>query len=218
MKYLVDSANTKNIQMWCEAYPSIFEGATTNPGLLKQEGLSPRDAPQILPTISSIEGVKKIFFQVRSREEYIDIRRQIEDKYYLHAKNIEIVFKIPAIKENISFIYEPIHFNDNITHYSKCTTMVYNIAQAQLAFDAGIEYTIALVNKNPDDQFVERITKVRDNGGYSTKIIGASIHNKDEVFKCIENGFDYVTAKSSVFNEVFEFEELEVEWNKSYNE
>ncbi len=169
MKYLIDSANSKEID---EAIKLGFAGITANPTMYKNENITLEDFIKKNNSKTKIITAEVIG---DTKEELIDqinniisISNNIIIKLNFGKKELEIGQYLRS--KNISFSY----------------TLIFNIQQALLSFQAGADYIFFFIGRNEEEgidpnKVLYDIKKIRDEKKYKTKIIGASIRNTKQL-------------------------------------
>ena len=173
MELLLDTANLAAIKKYNDYYYIV--GVTTNPSILSKE--------------------KQLHIQVTGRtcEEMLKEAETIVSRF---GKDIYI--KVPVIEEGVKAM-KLLH-NDG---YKLTATAVLTPQQAFLAGSVGADYVAPYVNRmanlniNPYET-ITRIRKIFDNQGISTKILGASFKNTQQVMRTYEAGAEAVTVAADL--------------------
>ena len=115
----------------------------------------------------------------------------------------DIYIKVPVIEEGVKAM-KLLH-NDG---YKLTATAVLTVQQAFLAGSVGADYVAPYVNRmanlniNPYDT-VARIRKIFDNQKITTKILGASFKNTQQVMGTYEAGAEAVTVSADLLTAMF---------------
>ena len=191
MIFFIDSADLNEIRELNDL--GIINGVTTNPSLMAKEGIG--GANSILEHYQEICNIVKgdVSAEVISTE-YKDI---IEEGHKLSEVDKKIVVKIPMIKNGLKALH---YFSKNRIK-TNCT-LVFSASQALLAAKAGATYVSPFMARLDDwdkktcssFEMLSDIKTIYQNYNYNTKILGASIRNKDYIIKCAKLGADVITA------------------------
>lgn len=187
MELLLDTANLEAIRKYCDYYNII--GVTTNPSILSRE-----KGPffEICARIREIIGQEKqLHVQVtgRSCEEMLKEAEAVTKRL---GKDVYI--KVPVIEEGVKAMKLMKARGLRVT-----ATAVVSVQQAFLAGSVGADYVAPYVNRmenlNIDPyEAVARIREIFDNQGITTKILGASFKNTQQVMRIYEMGAEAVTV------------------------
>ena len=196
MRFFIDTANLDNIK---EAQSlGILNGVTTNPSLMAKEGIKGKD--NILEHYKTICEI--VDGDVSAEVISTDFEGMIGEGQELALLNPQIVVKIPMIEEGIKAIR---YFSDKGIK-TNCT-LVFSLGQALLAAQAGSTYISPFIGRLDDNgqdgiQIVKSIVDMFENQNYQTKILAASIRNKNHIEECAKIGAHAVTAPLSVLKEL----------------
>jgi transaldolase len=159
------------------------KGITTNPTLLAQSPLDPRETLQALAKLSPGE----LYYQLTSNsyEEMV-----AEGRFARDLIGPQTVLKIPAT---------PTGFRALATLSPEITcsvTAIYHPAQAVIASEAGARYAIAYVNRatrllGDGVALVNQMAQVLTHS--PTEILAASLKSADEAFQALVAGADHLT-------------------------
>ncbi len=195
MKYIIDSANSKEID---EAIKLGFVGITANPTMYKNESIN-------LDTYLNQNKEKSKFLTAEvigdTKEELIQqvdnimsISKDIVIKLNFGKNELELSQYLK--EKNISFAY----------------TLIFNIQQALLAYQAGADYIFFFIGRNEEEginpnNYLSDIKNIRDEKNYKTKIIGASIRNLKQLNECSVY-CDYAAIRLNTLDEVFNHKQV----------
>jgi transaldolase len=194
MKLFIDTANIDEIREMA-AY-GVVSGVTTNPSLIAKEGRKLDDV--IKEIVSLVNG--PISAEV-AEGKCEDMVRQARE---LAKINKNIVIKLPmtwdGIKACKTLTDAGIHTN---------VTLCFSVSQALLAMEAGATYLSPFMGRLDDagfesEELIQDIVTVRDNYGYDTKIISASIRNLHHLEVAALAGSDIATIPYAVFKKMIE--------------
>lgn len=195
MEILLDTAKLEDIKKYNDYYNIV--GVTTNPSILcKEKNPFYELYEQILDVIGE---EKQLHIQVTGRtcEEMI---KEAETICKHFGKGIYV--KVPVIEEGVKAM-KLLH-NDG---YKLTATAVLTPQQAFLAGSVGADYVAPYVNRmanlniNPYDT-VSRIRKTFDNQGITTKILGASFKNTQQIMKTYEAGAEAATVAAEFLTQM----------------
>lgn len=196
MKFFIDTANLEQIK---EAQDlGILDGVTTNPSLMAKEGISGSE--------NIINHYKKICEivdgDVSAEVISTDFEGMIQEGQELASLNPRIVIKIPMIEEGIKAIR---YFSDKGIK-TNCT-LVFSLGQALIAAQAGATYVSPFIGRLDDNgqdgiQIVKSIVDMFEKQNYQTKVLAASIRNKNHIEECAKIGAHVITAPLSAIKEL----------------
>ena len=196
MRFFIDTANLDNIK---EAQSlGILNGVTTNPSLMAKEGIKGKD--NILEHYKTICEI--VDGDVSAEVISTDFEGMIREGQELAILNPQIVVKIPMIKEGIKAIR---YFSDKGIK-TNCT-LVFSLGQALIAAQAGATYVSPFIGRLDDNgqdgiQIVKSIVDMFEKQNYQTKVLAASIRNKNHIEECAKIGAHVVTAPLSAIKEL----------------
>ncbi len=194
MKLFIDTANIADIREM--ASYGIVAGVTTNPSLIAKEGRKLEDV--IKEIVSLVNG------PISAEVAEGDAESMIAQALPLAAMNPNIVIKLPMTWEGIkackALTLKGIHTN---------VTLVFSVAQALLAFEAGATYVSPFMGRLDDagmdsERLINDIVMARDNYGYKTQIISASIRSLHHIEVAALAGSDIATIPYAVFKKMIE--------------
>ena len=196
MRFFIDTANLDNIK---EAQSlGILNGVTTNPSLMAKEGIKGKD--NILEHYKTICEI--VDGDVSAEVISTDFEGMIQEGQELALLNSQIVVKIPMIEEGIKAIR---YFSDKGIK-TNCT-LVFSLGQALIAAQAGATYVSPFIGRLDDNgqdgiQIVKSIVDMFEKQNYQTKVLAASIRNKNHIEECAKIGAHVVTAPLSAIKEL----------------
>lgn len=191
MKIFLDTADVSMIK---PAYDTgLLNGVTTNPTLILKSGRQLNEViAEISSTFSELESISAEV--VADTEEEMLSQAQ---KYYNIAPHITI--KLPCTVEGLKACKKlsSVGVKTNVT-------LVFSIAQAILASNAGATYISPFVGRWMDNsvdgiELIRNIRKVFDQSFIDTQILAASIRDVRQVEQCAVYGADVVTIPPIVF-------------------
>lgn len=194
MKLFIDTANIEEIREM--ASYGIVSGVTTNPSLIAREGRKLEDV--IHEIVSLVDGPISAEVAEGKAE---DMVAQGEVLAKIH-KNI--VIKLPMTWEGIKacrkLVGEGIHTN---------VTLVFSLEQALLAMEAKATYVSPFMGRLDDagmdsEGFIRDIAKLKENYGYKTEIIAASVRSLHHLEVAALAGSDIATIPYKVFKKMVE--------------
>jgi transaldolase len=194
MKLFIDTANIADIRE-IAAY-GVVAGVTTNPSLIAKEGRKLEDV--IHEIVSLVNGPISAEVAEGTAES------MVEQALPLAAINPNIVIKLPMTWEGIkackTLTSKGIHTN---------VTLCFSVSQALLAMEAGATYISPFMGRLDDagmdsERLINDIVTVRDNYGYKTEIISASIRNLHHIEVAALAGSDIATIPANVFRKMIE--------------
>ena len=191
MKYLLDTADKNEINTW----KNIIVGVTTNPKLVKTSNANIRELA------SQFEDLK-FFYQIRS-----------EDEILAGPEKYDIVYKIPMIYPDGYNLLKKLY----TLGYRICATMVYDLNQLNFAAECGADYSIILVAKNDNQNFLEEAVEFKRKNELKIKLIAASFRTKNDILRAIKSGVDYATIPPKIMKLVFHNLQTVEEYGTTYS-
>jgi transaldolase len=194
MKLFIDTANIADIRDI--ASYGVVAGVTTNPSLIAKEGRKLEDV--IEEIVSLVNG------PISAEVAEGDAASMIAQALPLAAINKNIVIKLPMTWEGIkackALTAKGIHTN---------VTLCFSVSQALLAMEAGATYISPFMGRLDDagmdsERLIQDIVVARDNYGYQTQIISASIRNLHHIEVAALAGSDIATIPANVFRKMIE--------------
>lgn len=189
MELFIDTANISEIEdasNW-----GFIKGVTTNPALIAKEGLTQKEVITKITTL--VDG--PISAEVTAND-YEGMMAQAEELYNIDPKHI--VIKLPmtmaGLKACKSLTDRGIPTN---------VTLCFSASQALLAMEANATYVSPFLGRLDDNgwdsiKLIRDIVKMKENYGYKTKIISASIRSVSHVEECALAGADIATVPYKV--------------------
>ena len=187
MELLLDTANLEAIRKYCDYYNII--GVTTNPSILS------REKGPFFETCARIREIigqeKQLHVQVTGRSCEAMLK---EAEVITKRLGKDVYIKVPVMEEGVKAMKLMKARGLRVT-----ATAVVSVQQAFLAGSVGADYVAPYVNRmenlNIDPyEAVARIREIFDNQGITTKILGASFKNTQQVMRIYEMGADAVTV------------------------
>lgn len=191
MRFFIDTANLNDIR---EAQSlGILDGVTTNPSLMAREGIKGKN--NILQHYKTICQI--VDGDVSAEVISTDFEGMVKEGQELALLDPQIVVKIPMIENGVKAIR---YFSDKGIK-TNCT-LVFSVGQALIAAQAGATYVSPFIGRLDDNgedgiQIVSNIVNMFERQNYSTKVLAASIRNKQHIEECAKIGTHVVTAPLS---------------------
>ena len=195
MRFFIDTANIEEIKdaFLDEEMPFFGNkflklslcGVTTNPSLIAKEG---RDFIEVVKEISTI-----VDGPISAEVISLDHKGMVEEADKLSKIHKNIVIKLPMTLEGLSAVrvlsQEGIKTN---------VTLVFSVHQGVLAAKAGATYISPFVGRLDDIgldgmDLINDLILAKENYGFETEIIAASIRTKEHILQCILSGVDIAT-------------------------
>lgn len=194
MKLFIDTANIVDIKDANEM--GVICGVTTNPSLIAKEG---RDFNEVIKEITSIvDG--PISGEVKATT--IDATTMIKEGREIAGIHKNMVVKIPMTKEGLKatkvLSKEGIKVN---------ITLIFSVAQALLATQAGATYVSPFVGRLDDISstgvtLIKDITEIFKAHAIQSEIIVASVRNPIHVIDCAKAGAHIATVPYEVISQM----------------
>ena len=211
MKLFLDTANRELIKNWLEM--GVIDGVTTNPSLLSKEGSDVKTV--LLEICNMVEG--DVSIEVVEKDPELVYKQALEISKL--AKNV--VVKIPFAKEYLSVISRLVKEGVKIN-----VTLIFSVVQALLVAKLGVRYVSPFIGRL-DDIDIDGMTLISDlvimkeNYGFKTEILAASIRNVMHLQKSLIIGADIATIPPTLLDKVFKhpltlqgIEKFDKDWNK----
>ena len=183
MRFFLDTANIDEIKAVNDM--GVIDGVTTNPSLVSKEN---KTMSEVIPEICEIvDG--PISAEVMS----LDTEGMIKEARELAKISPNIVVKIPMTLDGLSAVrvlsQEGIKTN---------VTLIFSVHQGVLAAKAGATYISPFVGRLDDIgldgmDLINDLIIAKQNYGFKTEIIAASIRTKEHILQCILSGVDIAT-------------------------
>ena len=218
MELLLDTANLEAIKKYCDYYSII--GVTTNPTILSREKGPFFETYEAIRKMIGTE--KQLHVQVTARN-CEDMLKEAETITSRLGKDVYI--KVPVIEEGVKAMKLLKENGHNVT-----ATAVVSVQQAFLAGSVGADYVAPYVNRmanlNIDPyETVARIRNLFDYQNITTKILGASFKNTQQVMMTYESGAEAVTVAPDLLttmcsNAVTDLwvENFDKDWHRLYGD
>lgn len=215
MKIFLDTANIDEIKKACET--GLVDGVTTNPSLLSQENEEPLEC--VKKIIDIVKGPVSVEVTAVSKREMIAQGRSLAEI------SQHVVVKIPVTEDGIAATRELAGEGIKVN-----VTLIFSPSQALLAMKAGAAYISPFIGRLDDISFegirlIEQIIKIKENYGFPSQIIAASIRHPVHFFEAAELGVDVVTIPPKVFWQLFKHPLTEQglkkfleDWNSKFKE
>lgn len=202
MKIFIDTAITEEIKKASEL--GIISGVTTNPSLLKKSGRSLNDVIQEILTL--VKGPVSA-----------EVKEDNAENMYKQAKEIvEMTNNCPYITIKLPMTQEGIKVCKKLSDEGIKTnvTLIFSVSQAVLAMEAGATFISPFMGRMDDFykndeagfELIKKIKQVKDEYGYKSEIIAASIRNINHVEQASLAGSDIATIPYKVIEEMFNHE------------
>ena len=192
MKFFLDTANLDEIRQAIEM--GLIDGVTTNPTLVAREGKEFRPLVEeicnIVPGPVSLETVS------------LDAAGMLEEARDLMTIGENVVVKVPMTTEGLKAVracsQEGIRTN---------VTLVFSALQALLASKAGASFISPFVGRIDDTgatgmDVIADIMEIKDNYGFESEIIVASVRHPGHVLESALLGADIATIPFKVIGQL----------------
>lgn len=193
MKIFLDTADIKEIERANKT--RLIRGITTNPSHIAKTGKSfesvVRKICEIIPDHVSAEAVA-----------------ESTDKLVVEAERIasiapQIVVKIPMTREGLIAVKQLSEkgIRTNVT-------MVFSASQAFLAMSAGASFVSIVLSRlekvgTETDRFIEDTMQIKNNYGFQSEILAASIKTQPTLMNCLRKGVDISTIPTELFDQLY---------------
>ena len=193
MKFFIDTADIEEIRKANEL--KILDGITTNPTLIAKTG---KPFNEVVKEILNEVPEKPVSLEVASTD-YDGMIREAE-KLVKFGDNV--VIKIPITLDGLKAV-KYLEYNGIKTN----VTLIFSPMQALLAMKAGASYISPFVGRLDDIShtgmdLISQIKDIRDNYGYNSQIIIASVRNPLHVLEGALVGADIATIPYKVISQL----------------
>jgi len=193
MKFFLDTANLDEISNATDM--GLIDGVTTNPTLVAREG------EQFLPLVTEI--CRLVKGPVSLETVSSDAEGMVREARELSSIADNVVVKIPMTPEGLKAVRvctgERIRTN---------VTLVFSPVQALLAAKAGASYISPFVGRiddvgNVGMDVIADIMEIKENYGFESEIIVASVRHPGHVLESALLGADIATVPFNVIMQLF---------------
>lgn len=201
MNYFLDSVNPEEI----EKFSNIISGVTSNPLLLKKQGLSVDDFLEYMKQYPDMLKFVQVFT-------YGEFKRIVNTFDFILPT---IVFKV-ALKypEGFDLAQQIKAFQSkNQGKFKISATMMYDLIQLNNAFELGLDFSMVYIAKNDCDEFLEQAMGVFEKLSPPTKLVAASFRTKNDVKRAIRSGIHYATVPADVLEKSLSNAQVELDWS-----
>ena len=194
MRIFLDTADTEEIKKYWST--GLIDGITTNPTLIMKSGKNPEDVYQELKDL----GVPDISMEVMgTAEEMITEGKRLYEKFGQCS-----TIKVPCTREGLLACKELSDSGINVN-----VTLIFCVAQAILAANAGAKYVSPFVGRLDDQsvaglEVVRSIVDVYRIHGCPTQVLSASIRSVQRAVRSWYNGASVVTMPPKVFDQMYD--------------
>lgn len=193
MKFFIDTANIEEIKKAKEL--KVLDGVTTNPTLISKVK---KPFMEVVREILTEVPDKPVSLEVAST----DAEGMIREGEELAKLGQNVVIKIPITVEGLKAV---VHFERKGIKTN--VTLVFSPAQALLAMKAGASYISPFVGRLDDIShtgmdLIRQIKQIKDNYGFNTEIIVASVRNPIHVIESAVIGADIATIPYNVITQL----------------
>lgn len=211
MKLFLDTANIELIKEWLPT--GVIDGVTTNPSLLAKETGNIKE--NLLEICKLVDG-----------DVSIEVVEKDPEKVYSQAKEISalaenVIVKIPFAKEYLPVISKLSKEGVKIN-----VTLIFSLTQALLVSKLGVTYISPFIGRWDDIDvdgmnLIEDLMVMKENYGFKSEILAASIRNVIHLQKSIFAGADVATIPPTLLDKLFKhpltlqgIEKFDADWKK----
>jgi len=192
MRLFLDTANRELIKKWIPT--NLVNGVTTNPSLLSKEGNNTKEV--LFDICKMIHG-----------DVSIEVVKKDPDDVYTQAQQISKIAKNVIVKIPFKFEYLPVISKLVQEKVSINVTLVFSLAQAMLVSKLGVKYISPFLGRLDDididgTELLENLVIMKNNYGFETQILAASIRNVIHMQKAILMGVDVITIPPKLLDKV----------------
>jgi transaldolase len=194
MKIFLDTADVEAIK---RAYDTgLLDGITTNPTKVAETGKKftkvIEEICSIVPGPVSAEAVaQRADDIVKEAEKLASIAPNVVNKVPMNVEGL----KAAAVLENEKNIRVNV-------------TMVFSADQAALAMKTGATFVSIVLSRldkigSESEILVDDVVTIKQNYGFSSEVLAASLKTRNHVLSCLRAGADIVSVPESLFFEMF---------------
>ncbi len=211
MKLFLDTANKELIKQWIPT--GVIDGVTTNPSLLALES-------------GNIKSILLDICNMVNGDVSIEVVEKTPEGVYQQAKEISslaknVVVKIPFAQEYLPVISKLTKENIKIN-----VTLIFSLTQALLVSKLGVKYISPFIGRWDDIDvngmnLIEDLVIMKQNYGFKSEILAASIRNVIHLQDSILAGADVATIPPTLLDKVFKhpltlqgIEKFDSDWKK----
>ena len=211
MKIFLDTANVELIEKWIST--GIIDGVTTNPSLIAKETGNIKKTLEkicsIVPGDVSIEVVEK------------DPKKVYEQAIEISKLAPNVVVKIPFAEEYLPVIARLAKENIKLN-----ITLIFSLIQALLVAKLNVTYISPFIGRWDDIDvdgmaLIEKLMIMKENYGFESKIIAASVRNIMHWHEATLSGVDVSTIPPKLMQQVMYhpltekgIEKFDADWKK----
>ncbi len=195
MKIFLDCSDPELLKPAVET--GLIDGVTTNPTLMKKQGMEPLDVIQKICELFSWSSSVSAEVTGETADEMLEMAVD----YYQIAPNVTI--KLPCNKQGLLACSDLTEdgIKTNIT-------LIFSEAQAVLAAKAGATYVSPFVGRVNDNSFdgiglIKGISELYMMHDIETQILSASIRDVKQVTDSYKAGADVVTMPIGIFDKMY---------------
>ena len=196
MKIFLDTAVLDEIRA-ADAW-GILDGVTTNPSLAAKAG---RDFKGNILAISELIGERA--GTVSAETVSLDTEAMIEESRLVTGWAKNIVAKIPMTPAGLAAVKQL-----SAQGIRTNVTLIFSAVQGLLAMKAGATYISPFLGRLDDVghdgmQLIEQLVTIKENYGFESEILAASLRHPLHVAQCAEAGADIATMPFKVLEQLF---------------
>lgn len=189
MKIFLDTADVAAIKQW--APTGIIDGITTNPSHLSKAGGDPKKT------------IQEIFAILPQGEISVEVTEEEPNKVYEQAKKIAALHKQVLVKIPCHINYYPVIKKLVDEKVRINVTLVFTVIQALMMSKLGVTYISPFVGRWDDIDvdgiaMLQEMCELRDNYGFETQVLAASIRMVRQLHDAILSGADVATVPPSL--------------------
>lgn len=193
MKYLIDSANRKEID---EVIEMGIDGVTANPSMYKKNN------EDFYSFIKYYSEKKLTFLSAEVMEDSLE--GMLKEVDQILDINKDIVIKINFSKNGLR-LAKILHERGIKT----AMTLIFTVNQAIAALQCECDYLFPFIGRNDNIgvdglDFIDSLQAIVDAKGYKTKIVAASIKNLFQLSQIAKMGIDYAAVPYNLYIESLE--------------
>lgn len=195
MKIFLDSADVDAIRRAHDT--GLLDGVTTNPSHIAKSG---RKLADVVAEICHITGGPVSAEAMSESAEGL-----VDEALKIAAIAPNVVIKIPMTVEGLKAVSV---LRNQEKRVRTNVTMVFSSTQAYLAMKAGADFVSIVLSRldavgNESYALVDDTVTIKQNYGYESQVLAASMKTQNHVLSCLRSGADIAAVPDTLFFQMF---------------
>jgi transaldolase len=194
MKLFLDTADVESIKRAHDT--GLLDGVTTNPSKIAETG---RKFTEVIEEICSI-----VYGPVSAEAVAYETNKIVEKAVEISKIAPNVYIKVPMTVDGL----RAASILENEKDIRVNVTMIFSSTQAFLAMKTGASFVSIVLSRldniaNESHILVDDAVTIKENYGYASEILAASLKTQNHVLECLRAGADIVTIPESLFFQMF---------------